>query len=260
MILEDFHTHTTFCDGDNSPEEMVLSAIGKGLKKLGFSVHAYVGFDDCCIKKEKIEEYKREIARLREKYKDKIEIFCGVEMDYYSDMKLDGFDYVIGSAHYLKCGDEYIAVDLDAKTLRYAADKYFGSDMYALCEEYYRTVADIQNKFKVDIIGHFDLITKFCEREKLFDTNDARYKAAAKSAAEKLVIHNIPFEINTGAISRGYRTVPYPSFDLAQVISTLGGKFVLSSDSHSKDTLCKDFEKWESEYKKIGAAIITLDI
>lgn len=257
MILEDFHTHTTFCDGDNSPEEMVLSAIQKGIQKLGFSVHAYVDFDDCCVKKEEIENYKKEIKRLREKYKDEIQIFCGVEMDYHSSMELDGFDYVIGSVHYLKCGEEYIAVDLDTKSLKYAADKYFGSDMYALCEEYYRMVADIPNKFKVDIIGHFDLITKFCEKEILFDTNNPRYINATKSAIDKLVKRGIPFEINTGAISRGYRTTPYPSFELTEYIAKKGGKFILSSDSHNKDSLCLQFDKWEKEYRKLGADIIT---
>ena len=40
MILEDFHIHTTFCDGASTPEEMVQAAIALGLKRLGFSGHA----------------------------------------------------------------------------------------------------------------------------------------------------------------------------------------------------------------------------
>ena len=32
---QDFHMHTTFCDGKNSPEDMVLGAIEKGLKRVG---------------------------------------------------------------------------------------------------------------------------------------------------------------------------------------------------------------------------------
>lgn len=258
MILEDFHTHTVFCDGDNPPEEMVLSAVEQGIKKLGLLVHAYVEFDDCCVKIENIEKFKAEIARLREKYKEKIQIFCGVEMDYYSPMELDGFDYVIGSVHYIKCGEEYVAVDTRPSVLKKAADKYFGGDMYAVCETYYSMVGELADKFKVNIIGHFDLITKFSEKEKLFDTDNERYITAATKAIEKLVKHNIPFEINTGAISRGYRTTPYPSFDLAKVIAAHGGNFVLSSDSHNKTTLCKEFDKWENAYKSLGAEIVTL--
>lgn len=257
MILEDFHTHTIFCDGDNSPEEMVVSAIEKGVRKIGLLVHAYVEFDDCCIKKEDIGKFKAEIARLREKYKEKIQIFCGVEMDYYSSMELDDFDYVIGSVHYIKCAGEYIAIDTRPEHLKEAAEKYFGGDIYAVCEAYYTLVGQLADKFKIDIIGHFDLITKFCEKKALFDTNNPRYIATAKGAIDKLLKHNIPFEINTGAISRKYKTAPYPSVELTEYIAKQGGKFILSSDSHNKDTLCSGFDKWEKEYKKLGADIIT---
>ena len=45
MIFSDLHAHTNFCDGKNSPEEMVKSAIEKGLKKIGLVVHSYTDFD-----------------------------------------------------------------------------------------------------------------------------------------------------------------------------------------------------------------------
>ena len=42
----DLHTHTSFCDGKNSPEEMVRSAVEKGFDVLGFSGHSYTPFDE----------------------------------------------------------------------------------------------------------------------------------------------------------------------------------------------------------------------
>ena len=33
MIYSDLHMHTVFCDGKNTPEEMVLSAIDKEMDK-----------------------------------------------------------------------------------------------------------------------------------------------------------------------------------------------------------------------------------
>ena len=36
MILCDMHTHTTYCDGQNTPEEMIEEAIKKGLQKSDF--------------------------------------------------------------------------------------------------------------------------------------------------------------------------------------------------------------------------------
>ena len=52
------------------------------------------------------------------------------------------------------------------------------------------------------------------------------------------------FEINTGAISRGYRTVPYPSADQIAYIRSKGGVLILSSDSHAAGTICYDFEEF----------------
>ncbi len=246
MILKDLHVHTTFSDGKNTPEEIVEYAISKGLKTIGFSDHSYTFFDESyCVSKENIEKYIFEVLRLKEKYKNKIEILLGIEQDYFSKEPTDRFEYVIGSVHYLKFGNEYVPVDLNSNELVYASEKYFGGDIIALAENYYETVASVIEKTNADIIGHFDLITKFNENNALFDENDERYICAYKKAVDKLIITGKPFEINTGAISRGYRTMPYPSMQIYEYIKSKGGKFILSSDSHSKDSLCFNFEKFE---------------
>lgn len=40
MILQDLHMHSAFSDGRNTAEEMVLSAIEKGLTVVGLSDHS----------------------------------------------------------------------------------------------------------------------------------------------------------------------------------------------------------------------------
>lgn len=247
MINKDLHTHTTYCDGKNPPEEMVNAAIEKGLNTIGICAHSYTFFDTSyCIKKETVPRFLAELRYLRAAYSDRIHVLCGIEQDYYSEEMTDDFDYVIGSVHYLKCGGEYVPVDETAEILKEAADKHFGGDIYALCEEYYRTVADVVNKTGCDIIGHFDLITKFQEKEPLFDTSHPRYVAAWKAAADALLKTGVPFEINMGAISRGYRTTPYPSSEIVAYIREHGGKLVLSSDAHSADAIAYGFEQYES--------------
>lgn len=238
MITRDLHTHTTYSDGNNTPEEMVLSAIKKGLDVIGISDHSYTPFDTSyCISEEKTEAYIKEIERLKIKYNDKIKVLCGIEQDLYSGVPKHSFDYVIGSVHYIKLGEEYVTVDDTAEELKTATDKYFSGDIYALVQEYYRLVSTVAEKTGADIIGHFDLITKFQEKTPLFNEKDERYIKAWQSAVDKLIEANIPFEINYGAISRGYRTTPYPSKDIQEYISKKGGKFILSSDSHSADTI-----------------------
>ncbi|MBE6968950.1 MAG: histidinol-phosphatase HisJ family protein [Ruminococcaceae bacterium] len=242
--MTDLHVHTTFSDGKSTPEEVVLSAIGKGMKRLGFSDHSYTAFDErYCMKKERIGEYKRCIAELKEKYIDRIEILCGIEQDLYSAEATDDYDYVIGSVHYILVNGEYIGVDESEETLLCAAERHFGGDLIALTEEYWRTVARVAEETEADVIGHLDLISKFNEGGRLFDESDPRYVAAAKLAVDQLLKADKPFEINTGAISRGYRTTPYPSAFLRQYILENGGAFIYSSDSHAAETLMFAFNR-----------------
>lgn len=237
-MKQDLHTHTVYSDGKNTAEEMIVAAIEKGLDTIGISDHSYTSVDETyCINKDKIDSYIQEISGLKEKYKDKIKVLCGIEQDYFSDEKATRFDYSIGSVHYLKAGDKYIPVDESAEILKEARDLYFGGDIYALVENYYSSVSDVIRKTDADIIGHFDLITKFQEQAPLFDEDNPRYISAWKKAADELLKTGKIFEINTGAISRGYRTTPYPSPRIQEYILEHGGKFIYSSDSHTTESI-----------------------
>ncbi len=250
--------HTIYCDGKDTPEDMVLEAISRGMKKIGFSGHSYTSFDPhVCMTPEKSDKYKAEINRLKSKYKSEIEILCGIEQDYYSDFPAEGYDFIIGSLHYVTCDGEYIAVDHTFQHFEEAVKK-FGGDVYSLTENYFATVADVVNKTGADIIGHFDLISKFNDGNKFFDENHPRYIQATEMALNKLLATGKPFEINTGAMSRGYKTVPYPSKRILEYIAAHNGKVILSSDSHRKETLMYNFKECEELANSLGLKIVTL--
>jgi len=245
MITEDFHIHTTFSDGRNSAEEMVLAAIGKGMTRMGFSDHATTpGGDSYCMKREDIPQYRQTIAALREKYRGRIEILCGIEQDLYSDVPTDGYDYVIGSVHSLKKGDRYYDVDHTEALLRELVDTFYGGDFIAMAEDYFANVARLAD-MKPNIVGHIDLLTKFNENDRLFNTRDPRYLAAAYRAVDALIPTGAAFEINTGAISRRRRTTPYPSEDIREYIRAHGGKLILCSDAHNAESIGGDFARWQ---------------
>lgn len=246
MILQDFHIHSNYCDGENTPEEIVIAAIKKGMEKLGILCHSYTSFDTrYCIKKEKIADFQKEIKNLAQKYKDKIQILCGVEQDYFSTESTEGFDYVIGSVHYCKKNGEYFAIDSSEEHFLKAVRECYNGDYIAFCVNYFKNISDVVEKTNADMIGHFDLVAKFNENDRLFDTSDPRYMAAAKAAIDILLKYDKPFEINTGAITRGYRSAPYPGNFLIEYIKERGGKLVLSSDSHSTDSICGYFNSFE---------------
>jgi histidinol-phosphatase (PHP family) len=255
------------------------------------------------MSREGTDSYIREVRSLTGKYSESIRVLTGIERDYYADISNEGFDYVIGSLHYLFLKDSqdlgsadskgsetsygrnrangdaiWTDVDDNPEKLINFASRHFGGDLMCLAELYYEILQDIVSVTDCDIIGHLDLITKFNERfaldgqgrvvdlhseaadvkklRPLFDTSDERYIAAWRKAIDSIfeetvmqrcgigershlsaegslsgeernVLHpnrletlgllragdRPVFEINTGAISRGYRTTPYPAPD-----------------------------------------------
>ena len=210
-MLANFHTHTTFCDGKSTPEEIVLSAINLGFSTLGFSGHAYTPFDlSYCMKD--IDGYLAEIARLREKYRGRIRILAGVEEDAFAPADRNRFEYVIGSSHYLHVGDRYLPVD-SGHGLFLDCLAAFGGDVVALAESYYSSFCSYLEARRPDIIGHFDLITKYDEVGEPLFRDHVAYNRLARGYAARAAAVGCVFEVNTGAISRGYRTAAYPSED-----------------------------------------------
>ena len=253
MILEDFHVHTSYTDGNDSLEDMVLAAIDLKMKRLGFSEHIYTSFDNSyCLTKEKTLEYIDEVKRLKSKYKGKISLYLGIEKDYFSDYPTDEFDYVIGSVHYIYKNDVYYSIDTSKDDLINIVKKNYNDNYNLFAKDYYNLISNVVNKTNADIIGHFDLVTKYNENNALFDMNNKEYLNIAKNAIDMLIPFNKPFEINTGAISRGYRTKAYPDIELLEYIYKRGGKVILSSDSHSKNTLLNKFNEYEDLVKNIG--------
>lgn len=243
-MLYNYHTHTCFCDGENTAEEMIQKAIELGFSELGFSGHSYIDFDkESCMSLENTELYKQEITDLKEKYKDKINILLGIEYDYLSNVSCDGYDYIIGSVHYLLKNGEYIFVDYSRERQIDSVNQYYGGDYYAFIEDYYAAVTDVYNKTKCDIIGHFDLVTKYNADGSLFDVNNPRYIKAWKRAADAIVKTPAIVEINTGGIARGYLKEPYPSKEIIDYFKAKGKKMIFSSDCHNKEFLLCGYEE-----------------
>lgn len=245
LCKSNLHTHTCFCDGVDTPEEIVKKAIELEMDTIGFSGHSFTPIDTSyCMSEADTEEYVREIERLSEIYGDRINILCGIEMDLYGKRPNRMFDYVIGSVHYVQLGGEYCVVDKDVESQREAIRTHCAGNPYQYVRAYFRNVMELVEKLpQCDVIGHFDLLTKFNQDGSVFDETDPRYLTPACEALDYLIERDVMIEVNTGAISRGYRTTPYPSFPLLRYIAQKGGKVTLGSDAHLKEFLLFGFER-----------------
>ena len=230
---QNLHTHTTRCDGIDTPEEMVLAAISKGFDSIGFSGHAHMKYSSYHhITHDTTKAYREEIYALKEKYKGKIDIFCGLEFEMLCDDSKDGWEYMIGSTHYLKKDGEVFNIDVTAEQITRVINERFGGDGMALAKCYYEHLASLSKYGKFDFIGHFDLITKNIDRLPLFDTESREYLSLATDAMDALKGKIDLFEVNTGAIARGYRKTPYPMMNLLRELKERGFGAIISSDCH----------------------------
>lgn len=250
MYKQNLHIHTKYCDGNDTPEEMVIAACEKGFQSIGFSMHSFMR--SCSLPWERIEDYKQEIAVLRKKYAGKIDIYCGIEREMRHDMDLYGFDYVIGAVHYFHIAHKFVGFDRDSQEVKRIIEDYFGGDGMAYAKAYYEELARLPQYGRFDIIAHFDLITKHCERECFFDQRSKEYQWIAVEAAEQLAGKIPYFEINTGAMARGYRTTPYPDLFLIKELKRLGFGAVISTDCHDRSKLDYGYEDAENLLKKCG--------
>ncbi len=234
MLKSNFHTHSKFCDGSNTIEEMVLSAISKGFTDLGFSGHGYTADDlSYCMSKDGTAEYIKAVKEAELKYSDKINIYLGVEKDYISNESNSDFQYVIGSVHYVKAGGVYYPIDSSPQCTKTAIESCGSLENYF--KIYFETVSKIVSKTDCDIIGHFDLLDKYFNPLKIAKPDN--YLKLAEAAVDALIPFGKPFEINTGAIARGIDHGIYPAPEILKMIFAKGGKITLCSDCHNKDFL-----------------------
>ena len=230
ILRSSSHLHTHFCDGKNSPGEMVERAIELGFVSLGFSGHGNSIYDPVCMSVEKEEQYRREVLQLKEEYADRLEILLGVEHEGIAPYPDYPYEFMLESVHnILKDGVQYY-IDYDWEHMQENI-RAFG-DVYTYCEAYFAQCEKSYRVTPAQIAGHLDLVTKYNEQHPVIDETDPRYLDPAMAALEAGVKKGLVFEVNTGAISRGYRTTPYPNPVFLKRIRELGGKVMLNSDCH----------------------------
>lgn len=170
MRLSNYHSHCTFCDGRSIPEDFVKFAIAHGFSAYGFSSHSPLPFETFWnMSKEDMPEYLQEIERLKWKYKDQIELYVGLEVDYldetynasipyFQELPLD---YRIGSIHFLPVAtplseENMVCIDGPFKDYALSVERYFEGDIRLLVKRYFESTQRMIEAGGIDIVGHID--------------------------------------------------------------------------------------------------------
>ena len=253
LIRSTPHAHTTYVDGNNSAEEMVLAAIDAGFHSFGFSEHGTQTFDaHANLAEENIPKYIAEVRALQKKYAGQIRVHLGVERDVLSSAKREDYEYVLGSTHYFWKEDNWYAVDGELEPLIECREKYFGGDGVKLAQEYFVQLAEYIVDYRPEIVGHFDLVRKRNAEGALYNGSDAKLIRTQREALEAIRTVDPLLELNTGGMARGYLPTPYPELHLLKFWHDLGGRVIVGSDTHSIKTVDFAFSEMPALLKEAG--------
>ena len=217
-----YHTHTFRCAHATGREiEYIRRAIKHGIKYMGFSDHAPFAFPDghqsyYRVPMELGREYVETLSKLRERYKDRIDIKIGFEMEYYPLHFKDMFKVVkeLG-AQYLILGQHFIYNE-------YPNGKYIGND----------------DKDKKDLIDYVNCVVEgiktgvfsYVAHPDAFNYPiDFNYEKYMKKICLASKEYNIPLELNLYGI-RDKRL--YPRDEFWAMAGAIGCPVTFGFDSH----------------------------
>ncbi len=263
--LTNYHTHSTFCDGTNTLQEMAKAAFESGIQILGFSGHtAYPFASFWHIDTRNYDAYVYEVEQLKKEYSGKMEILLGVEAEYFPPISFCtkniyekySLDFMIGSVHYLSVqGKENggcFTVDGPASEFYNGVQTYFCGNGKKAIQAYYSAQRDMIQHGDFDIIGHIDLVRKRNAELKFFDENDSWYRDELKETAKVVGKSGKVVEINTGGMARANLKTPYPSPDFLKLLKAEDVPITINSDSHSVDSIISHFDSAIAEAKEAG--------
>lgn len=261
MLKTNYHTHTCFCDGEGTVEQIAEVAIKKGFNILGFSSHSMYPFASTWhIPPNNFNSYINDVNAAKEKFAGKLKILLGFEADYVPLITLPDFtrykrlnpDFLIGSVHYVFSEKGRLAVDYNANLLKEKINFIYGGNAKKLVCEYFTLEREMLSKCKFSIIGHADLIRKNNGVLKMFNENESWYRKEIKATADAIKKSGVIVEANTGAMARGYMNDIYPSAEFLSLLCERGVPVTLSSDCHKPELLDFGFEKALECVKKAG--------
>lgn len=250
MNLVDCHTHTQYSvDSDADIELMVKRACELNLT-------AYAVTDHCECNRWYSEEYYPNtdiyrffdfgkdfensisaVTKLKEKYEDKLNLICGVEMGQatqdteiaekiISDKRLD---FVIGSIHQVTDTEDFAFIDYNSMNIK---------DLYNLAEAYLIEVHKLCKWGKFDVLGHLTYFLRYFHRHLGTEFDISCFDVIIENCFRELIAKGKGIEINTSGLRNPTHKETYPSLKYVKIFRELGGEIIsIGSDAHTVEDL-----------------------
>ncbi|HMM12386.1 MAG TPA: histidinol-phosphatase [Bacteroidales bacterium] len=238
-----FHTHTHYSDGRESPGAFVNQALTEGMKALGFSDHSPLPFDNkFSIKEAELQHYVNEVRSLANEYQHLLQIYLSIEMDYIPGMSEDfssmrkrtGLDYVIGSVHLVSSNTEeqlWFTDGPDVAVYDAGLARFYDGDIRRAVTAFYHQTNQMIQTQEFEVIGHWDKI-KMHNQNRYFTEDEAWYRRLALETLALIAEKGLIVEVNTRGLYKKRCDSLYPSQWLLDEMHIRGIPVIISSDAH----------------------------
>lgn len=257
------HSHTQYCDGRATMEQMAGAAAQAGFKVWGFSPHAPICVESPCnMTYEAVPGYLNQATELASLYAGRMDILTGMEVDYISaefGPHIDYFqnlplDFRIGSVHFVPT-QEGVAVDCDGNAERFThiLGTLFHNDLRYVVEKYYEQVLNMLERGGFEILGHFDKIAGNATAVDPEIESQGWYRALVDDVISHCMSSDCLVEINTKAYDSRQRF--YPAEWIWPAMSHLSKRVVINSDAHYPDRIDSNrpvaFHLWQKQSERL---------
>lgn len=244
-MLADYHMHTSYSNDSNyEMEAAVLKAIELKIDEICFSEHSdYGSMGDYVVN---YDEYYQGYLKMKEKYKDQIQIKFGCEFgvqrhtidDFKRDFQKYPFDFIILSNHQID--------DIEFWTYQYQE----GKTQEEYNRGYYEAIYDVIKEFDdYSVLGHLDMIKRY---DKQGEYPDENVRDIIEKILKHVIAHGKGIEVNTSCFRYGLDDLT-PSHYILELYRDLGGKIItIGSDTHEEKHVGCQIQYVQEELKRIG--------
>lgn len=253
----DTHTHTNNSpDSKQTIDELCEAAIKKGVKGLAVTDHAHLShiYENYFEGYTAIEAIKNSIADInnaKKKYKDKLQVFCGVEIgETLYDMKkteqileLADYDIIIASIHHIK-GSKW---DIPYSRVKYD-DSVSDEEIIEVLNSYFEELLEVVEKLDFDVLAHLTGPFRYINGRWNRNIDINIFNHYITMILDTIIMRGIALEINSA-----YDDDFYPNEAIIKKYYDLGGRLItLGSDAHRSERVANKFEEAITMLKKIG--------
>lgn len=248
----DLHTHHDRCGhAEGTIRDYIEAAVQAGFQVIGISDHSpYFGSKvdqekpGIAMAKSEFANYISDVLRLKEEYKDKIEVLLGVESDFFPEhaglyqqmYEPYPFDYIIGSVHITG------GVSIFNKN---RWKKLTNVQQIQAKEEYYQLIRESAKAGMFQILGHIDAMKGYYPEFSSIPT---------KTVEETLKVigeTGTAIEINTSGKTKtcgGW----YPSEEILEMALRYKVPVTFGSDAHIPSRIGDEWEEVQQKLREIG--------